>query len=144
MAIEKVHIYQNTSYILDEILAHRLGLIPLKADPRQFKMKEDGRYSFLFLNDICVVFKWLTLSENSEPNEHDSLVYEMKIKCTKKDLDALAHKQFISFPGKIVFRSMGARKYSFYNDMFFIFVSAIRQMVSFWFSTLRVVSGWYF
>lgn len=42
MAIEKVHIYQNTSYVLDEILAHRLGLIPLKADPRQFKMKEDG------------------------------------------------------------------------------------------------------
>ncbi|XP_025419714.1 DNA-directed RNA polymerases I and III subunit RPAC1 isoform X2 [Sipha flava] len=77
MAIEKVHIYQNTSYVLDEILAHRLGLIPLKADPRQFKMKED---------------------ENSEPNEHDSLVYDMKIKCTKKDLDALAHKQYISFP----------------------------------------------
>lgn len=42
MAIEKVHIYQNTSYVLDEILSHRLGLIPLKADPRQFKMKEDG------------------------------------------------------------------------------------------------------
>lgn len=41
--------------------------------------------------------------ENSEPNEHDSLVYEMKIKCTKKDLDALAHKQFISFPGIIIF-----------------------------------------
>jgi len=49
MAIEKVHIYQNTSYILPEILAHRLGLIPLKADPRQFKMKEDG-ILFLFLN----------------------------------------------------------------------------------------------
>ena len=44
------------------------------------------------------------LSENSEPNEHDSLVYEMKIKCTKKDLDALPHKQFISFPGKFFFR----------------------------------------
>lgn len=42
MAIEKVHIYQNTSFVLDEILAHRLGLIPLKADPRVFKMKEDG------------------------------------------------------------------------------------------------------
>lgn len=46
MAIEKVHIYQNTSYVLDEILAHRLGLIPLKADPRQFKMKENGNYLF--------------------------------------------------------------------------------------------------
>jgi len=56
MAIEKVHIYQNTSYILDEILAHRLGLIPLKADPRQFKMKEDGRYSFfIFKLQLCCV-----------------------------------------------------------------------------------------
>ncbi|XP_050442913.1 DNA-directed RNA polymerases I and III subunit RPAC1 isoform X2 [Adelges cooleyi] len=76
MAIEKVHIYQNTSYVLDEILAHRLGLIPLKADPRQFKMKD----------------------ENAEPSEQDSLMFELKIKCTKKDLDALAHKQFISYP----------------------------------------------
>lgn len=48
MAIEKVHIYQNTSYVLDEILAHRLGLIPLKADPRQFKMKEDGNFFFYY------------------------------------------------------------------------------------------------
>lgn len=52
IAIEKVHIYQNTSYVLDEILAHRLGLIPLKADPRQFKTKEDGIYIFnYFVNN---------------------------------------------------------------------------------------------
>lgn len=49
------------------------------------------------------LLKTIFFLENSEPNEHDSLVYEMKIKCTKKDLDALAHKQFISFPGKNVF-----------------------------------------
>lgn len=30
MAIEKVYIYNNTSIIQDEILAHRIGLIPLK------------------------------------------------------------------------------------------------------------------
>lgn len=30
MAIEKVYIYNNTSVIQDEILAHRIGLIPLK------------------------------------------------------------------------------------------------------------------
>ncbi|KAJ8308705.1 hypothetical protein KUTeg_013579 [Tegillarca granosa] len=34
MAIEKVFIYNNTSIIQDEVLAHRLGLIPIKADPR--------------------------------------------------------------------------------------------------------------
>ena len=30
MAIEKVYIYNNTSIIQDEILEHRMGLIPLK------------------------------------------------------------------------------------------------------------------
>jgi len=40
MAIEKVHMYQNTSIMQDEVLAHRLGLIPLKADPRLFEWKE--------------------------------------------------------------------------------------------------------
>lgn len=36
MAIEKVFILNNTSLIQDEVLAHRLGLIPIKADPRKF------------------------------------------------------------------------------------------------------------
>ena len=39
MAIEKVYLYQNTSLIPDEVLAHRLGLIPIKADPRKFVEK---------------------------------------------------------------------------------------------------------
>lgn len=36
MAIEKVYIYNNTSIIQDEILAHRIGLIPLKGELRRF------------------------------------------------------------------------------------------------------------
>ena len=28
--------YNNTSIIQDEVLSHRLGLIPLRADPRKF------------------------------------------------------------------------------------------------------------
>ena len=31
MAIEKVYMYNNTSIIQDEVLSHRLGLIPLRA-----------------------------------------------------------------------------------------------------------------
>lgn len=37
MAIEKVYIYNNTSIVQDEILAHRLGLIPLKGEIRATK-----------------------------------------------------------------------------------------------------------
>lgn len=39
MAIEKVYIANNTSVIQDEVLAHRLGLLPIKADPRLFYYK---------------------------------------------------------------------------------------------------------
>lgn len=38
MAIEKVFVHNNTSIIQDEVLAHRLGLIPIKVDPRDFEM----------------------------------------------------------------------------------------------------------
>jgi len=37
IAIEKVNMWQNTSIIPDENLAHRMGLIPIKADPRLFE-----------------------------------------------------------------------------------------------------------
>jgi len=36
MAIENVFILNNTSIMHDEVLAHRLGLIPIKADPNDF------------------------------------------------------------------------------------------------------------
>ena len=44
MAVEKVFIYNNTSIIQDEILAHRLGLIPIKADPRLFEYRNAGEH----------------------------------------------------------------------------------------------------
>lgn len=36
MAIETVYVVNNTSIIQDEVLSHRLGLIPIKADPLMF------------------------------------------------------------------------------------------------------------
>ncbi|XP_057656634.1 DNA-directed RNA polymerases I and III subunit RPAC1 [Diorhabda carinulata] len=60
MAIEKVFIHNNTSIIQDEVLAHRLGLIPLKADPRLFEYKD----------------------ASSTNTENDSLEFELKIKCS--------------------------------------------------------------
>jgi hypothetical protein len=42
MAIDTVFIYKNTSIIQDEVLAHRLGLIPLRADPRRMNYQDGG------------------------------------------------------------------------------------------------------
>lgn len=63
MAIEKVYIYNNTSIIQDEVLAHRLGLIPLKADPRLFEYRSE---------------------DNEEGTEHDTLEFELKVKCSRR------------------------------------------------------------
>jgi DNA-directed RNA polymerase I and III subunit RPAC1 len=34
IAIERVYVYNNTSVIHDEVLSHRLGLVPLHINPR--------------------------------------------------------------------------------------------------------------
>ncbi|CAH9063980.1 unnamed protein product [Cuscuta epithymum] len=61
MAIEKVLIANNTSIVQDEVLSHRLGLIPLKVDPRLFEY----------------------LSENDVPNEKNTIVFRLHVRCEK-------------------------------------------------------------
>ncbi|RKP24343.1 DNA-directed RNA polymerase [Syncephalis pseudoplumigaleata] len=53
MAIETVFMMQNTSVIHDEVLAHRLGLIPIKVDPTQFQWRGDAEATDL----NTIVFK---------------------------------------------------------------------------------------
>lgn len=62
MAVEKVLVYNNTSIIQDEVLAHRLGLIPIKADPRLFEYRNSG---------------------DEEGTEIDTLQFHLKVKCTR-------------------------------------------------------------
>jgi len=64
MAIEKVHMYQNTSIMQDEVLAHRLGLLPLTADPRLFSYPPTG---------------WAP----ETGTDKDTLEFSLAIKCTR-------------------------------------------------------------
>ena len=63
MAIEKVNLWQNTSIIPDENLAHRLGLVPILADPRMFEDR----------------------GADQEFSENNSIKFNLHVKCTKKD-----------------------------------------------------------
>eukprot|EP00050_Salpingoeca_kvevrii_P010926 m.11467 g.11467 ORF g.11467 m.11467 type:complete len:372 (-) comp3158_c0_seq1:2372-3487(-) len=65
MAIEHCFVFNNTSVIADELLCHRLGLIPLKIDAR--------------------LFAWLeTDSEGGHTRtDQDTLVFSLQVECTK-------------------------------------------------------------
>ncbi|CAG9325246.1 unnamed protein product [Blepharisma stoltei] len=54
MAIEDINLWQNTSVIPDEVLAHRIGLIPIDADPRLFKFKHPNEEHS---SENCICFK---------------------------------------------------------------------------------------
>lgn len=74
MAIEHVYIVNNTSVIQDEVLSHRLGLVPLKVDPRlfQYKAKEDA------------------------PSEQNTIVLKLKVECRRLPNGAMENDKVYS------------------------------------------------
>ncbi|XP_076937708.1 uncharacterized protein LOC143616421 [Bidens hawaiensis] len=66
MAIDKVFFANNTSVVQDEVLAHRLGLVPIKVDPRLFDY-----------------------TENDVPNEKNTIVFKLHVNCKKKSGERL-------------------------------------------------------
>ncbi|KAK6458057.1 RNA polymerase III (C) subunit [Scheffersomyces xylosifermentans] len=65
VAAEAVYMFMNTSVIQDEVLAHRIGLIPLKVDPD--------------------LLNWVdkTQDENDRYTEDNTIVLSLDVVCTK-------------------------------------------------------------
>ena len=59
VAIENVYMWNNTSIIHDEVLAHRLGLIPINVDARLFDPVEEG----------------------DDATDRNTLVFQLAVKC---------------------------------------------------------------
>lgn len=73
MAVEKVRLYNNTSLLQDEFLAHRLGLIPIRADPVCFSMKTQDAHK-----------KKKNDADSFDDDPKDTLLFTLKVRCPPK------------------------------------------------------------
>ena len=92
MAIEIVNIYQNTSIIPDEVLSHRLGLIPIFADANDFQNKK----------------------ENEEVNEFNAIYFKLHVKCEKTKSGDIINQEVIS--GHIHWTPIGKQSTQFTDE----------------------------
>ena len=61
ICIENVYVWNNTTVLADEVLAHRIGLVPLNIDPSQIHMR----------------------SPNDQPTDRNTLIFKIKHECTR-------------------------------------------------------------
>ena len=71
MAIDEVVMIENSSILQDEIIAHRLGLNPLKTDLDSYNLPEECKCQSEFGCNLCRV----TLTMDAESNEGTRTVY---------------------------------------------------------------------
>ena len=71
MAIDEVVMIENSSILQDEIIAHRLGLTPLKTDLKGYNLPEECECQSEFGCSLCRV----TLTMDAESNEGTRTVY---------------------------------------------------------------------
>jgi DNA-directed RNA polymerase I and III subunit RPAC1 len=62
VAIEHVYMWNNSSIVHDEVLAHRLGLVPIAADPRLFDDFE---------------------ADDDDPTDRNTIVFRLSVTCGK-------------------------------------------------------------
>jgi len=87
MAIENVYMWDNTSIIHDEVLAHRLGLIPIHVDARMF-------------DEFPTIATQALLDDNGQDEEHDNdeteratdrntIVFKIAVTCRRSEAPAM-------------------------------------------------------
>ena len=82
MAIDEVVIIENSSILHDEILAHRLGLIPLKTDLDSYNLPEECPCKSEFGCNLCRV----TLTLQAEATDAPLTVYSGDLKSENPEI----------------------------------------------------------
>ncbi|EPZ31350.1 RNA polymerase 1-1, isoform CRA_a [Rozella allomycis CSF55] len=91
MAIEKVFFADNTGLMHEEMLAHRLGLVPIKADPSLFSER----------------------GPNEDATDYNTLVFTLNVKCERdpNDTSKLINEHVLS--GHLVWSPQGGQEERF-------------------------------
>jgi len=82
MAIDEVVIIENSSIVHDEILAHRLGFIPLKTDLDTYNLPEECACKSEFGCNLCRV----ALTLEGEAKENTTTVYSGELHSDNPDI----------------------------------------------------------
>eukprot|EP01090_Pellita_catalonica_P022813 TRINITY_DN8_c0_g1_i1.p1 TRINITY_DN8_c0_g1~~TRINITY_DN8_c0_g1_i1.p1 ORF type:complete len:339 (+),score=37.32 TRINITY_DN8_c0_g1_i1:1017-2033(+) len=91
IAIENVYIRNNTSIIQDEVLAHRLGLIPILADPRMFEFK----------------------GKDENPTDSNSIAFNLHVRCYRDPNNPKTYINEKVLSKDLIWKPVGSQKERF-------------------------------
>lgn len=80
--MELVYIWNNTSVIVDEVLSHRLGLVPLNVDPALMQFKASTLLHFS-LHSLKIFIALCMLGHDDTATDHNTIVFDLDITCTR-------------------------------------------------------------
>ncbi len=88
MAIDEVVVLENSSLIQDEIIAHRLGLVPLKTDLESYNIPEECECKSEFGCNLCRV----TMTMDAEAKEGTRPVYSSELASESNEIVPVSDK----------------------------------------------------
>jgi len=88
MAIDEIVMVENSSILQDEIIAHRLGLIPLKTDLDSYNLPEECPCKSEFGCNLCRV----TLALDVEAKDGSRTIYSGDLKSESESVVAVSDK----------------------------------------------------
>ncbi len=88
MAIDELVILENSSMLNDEVLAHRMGFIPLKTDLDSYNLPEECSCKSEFGCNLCR----LTLTLDAEATDKTMTVYSGDLKSENLDITPVSDK----------------------------------------------------
>ncbi len=88
MAIDEVVMIENSSILQDEIIAHRLGLTPLKTDLDSYNLPEECKCQSEFGCNLCRV----TLTMDAESNDGTRTIYSGELVSENPDIIPVSDK----------------------------------------------------